>query len=197
MQEFCQALTQLPPQRSSPWWAICPPVAWVQWITPIRHMGGHMRGLVEGACAGFTTIVINLNVLLLVVLTNRSPTVKHGGRNGIHRWQRVPKQYDYIISLLMWATMKLAMTKMKANHWWFQMAMLSKLTSIEKGQKLTYSSYIERFKVNFNVKRFKVTHTALWSGSKLPMLPYERFKVIHIAVLIQICVSLFPSCHQN
>ena len=41
------------------------------------------------------------------------------------------------------------------------MAILSKLTSTEKGQKLTYSSYIERFKVNFNVKRFKVTHAAL------------------------------------
>ncbi len=41
------------------------------------------------------------------------------------------------------------------------MAMFSKLTSTEKGQKLTYSFYIERFKVNFNVKRFKVTHAAL------------------------------------
>ena len=44
-----------------------------------------MRGLVEGACTGFTIIVINLIVLILVVLTNRSPTVKHGGQNGIHR----------------------------------------------------------------------------------------------------------------
>ena len=41
------------------------------------------------------------------------------------------------------------------------MAMPSKLTSTEKGQKLTYSSYVERFKVNFNVKRLKVTHAAL------------------------------------
>ncbi len=33
---------------------------------------------------------------------------------------------------------------------------VSKLTSTIKGSKLNYDSYIEMFKVNFNVKRFKV-----------------------------------------
>jgi hypothetical protein len=47
---------------------------------------------------------------------------------------------------------------------------VSKLTSTLKGSKLSYSSYVERFKVNFKVQRFKVTHAALWK---------ESFKVTH------------------
>ena len=40
--------------------------------------------------------MINFIVLLLVCLTNCSPAVKNGGRNGIHHQRQAPKQYKEV-----------------------------------------------------------------------------------------------------
>jgi len=56
-------------------------------------MDGLTKGLAKGTVAGFYTNrlikrEINLFLELLVFLTNPSPTVKNGGRNGIHHRRR-------------------------------------------------------------------------------------------------------------
>ena len=78
-----------------------PSTAFIQWIGPIRHVGGHPQGLAEDGYAGFCLIRQNnsLNnwiLLLLVFSTNRYPAIANGCRNGIHRRrrQRAPIIYD-------------------------------------------------------------------------------------------------------
>jgi hypothetical protein len=62
-------------------------------------VGGHPKRLAKGIYAGFNTnqennSVINLILLPLVFLTNRSPAVANGGRNGIHHQRRAPQKYE-------------------------------------------------------------------------------------------------------
>ncbi len=59
-------------------------------------MGSLAKGLAEGTVVGFYTNqlfnkhVINLFLELLVFLTNRSPAVNNGGRNGIRHQRSAP-----------------------------------------------------------------------------------------------------------
>ena len=72
-----------------------PPTMSIQWISPLRRMGGLTNGLAQGAVTGFYTNqyikhLIYLFLELLVFSTNHLPAVKNGDQNSIHRRRRAP-----------------------------------------------------------------------------------------------------------
>ena len=95
VREFCQASMQLPPQTSSPWCSVCLPYGYGvdSMNRPNQTRGRPSNGAGRGLFGGVLYKLINnrknkLILQLLMFLTNHSPAVKNGCRNGIHRQRR-------------------------------------------------------------------------------------------------------------